>query len=218
EAELGRQDRRIRRGQQTEPRRRERLAIDLRFDLAALGKAGAQKREAFDLRDARRSPDVLLQRAIAVDRALLVDGQVPRNAAQLVVDVHLQRVPRGDVDGREQGADEEGHEAEGEDRPSAQDPEQASDHWTLLAVRANSSGFRNVNSPFHTASGAMTSPSRALNVTPAGCTIPVDRPLTSERGGTSPSSFSSSQTPMKPSEPVFHGDGTSPFGSRPRRG
>src|SRR6202035_2664457 len=83
---------------------------------------------------------------------------------------------------------------------------------------AKSSGFRNVNSPFQIASGAITSPSLALKVTPAGCTMPVERPLMIDRGGTSPSSFSSSHTPMNPSLPVFHGDGSSTSGSRPLRG
>src|SRR5262249_3082272 len=114
--------------------------------------------------------------------------------------------------------------------PPTQDREQPPDHREpgnggrtsaqndLRPRSPKSSGFRNVNRPFHTASGAITSPSRALNVTPAGCTIPVDGPLTRDRGGTPPSSFSSSHTPMNPSVPVFHGDGSSTFGSRPRRG
>src|SRR5439155_13736869 len=144
--------------------------------------------------------------------------EVPRDAAQLIVHVHLERVPRRDVDGGEERADEKRNQTEREDRPPAQDREEPTDHGDALAVREKSSGFRKVNSPFHTASGAITSPSRALNVTPAGCTIPVERPLIIDRGGTSPSSFSSSQTPMKPSLPVFHGDGRLTFASRPARG
>src|SRR5207253_6184688 len=49
EPELRRQYRRIRRREQAQPRSGERLAIDLRLDLAAFGKARAQKREALDL-------------------------------------------------------------------------------------------------------------------------------------------------------------------------
>src|SRR5262249_1597289 len=158
------------------------------------------------------------QRPVAVDGTLLIDGQIPWNPPQLIVDVQLQRVARRDVYSREERANEKRDEAEGEDRPPAQNRKEPTDHCDPLAFRPKSSGFRNVKSPFHTASGAITSPSRALNVTPAGCTMPVDRPLISERGGTSPSSFSSSHTPMNPSEPVFHGDGSSTFGSSPRRG
>src|SRR5438445_10425497 len=102
--------------------------------------------------------------------------------------------------------------------PSAAGHGPADHHRGPAGAGAKSSGFRKVNRPFQIASGAMTSPSRVLNVTPAGWTMPVDRPLTIERGGASPSSFSSSQTPMKPSVPVFHGDGRSTSGSRPRRG
>src|SRR5207247_4492768 len=216
--QVGRQNGRIRCGEQTEPRRGERLAIDLRLDLAAFRKPRAQKRQAFHVCDAGRFGDVRVERAIAADGALLVHGQVPRDATQLIVHVQLERVARRDVHRREQRTDEERDEAECEDRAPAEDAEQPSDHRDPVAVALNNSGFRNVNSPFHTASGAITSPSRALNVTPARCTIPVERPLIIDRGGTSPSSFSSSQTPMKPSLPVFHGDGRSTFGSRTARG
>src|SRR5207245_541150 len=96
--------------------------------------------------------------------------------------------------------------------------EEASNHREVRAGALNSSGLRNVNSPFQTASGAITSPSLALNATPAGCTMPVDRPLIVDCGGTSPSSVSSLQTPTKPSVPVFHGDGRSASGGNPARG
>src|SRR2546426_52446 len=139
EAQLGRQDRRIRGGEQTHPRRRERLAIDLRLDFAAFGKSRAEEREALDARHARRLRDVAAKRAIA-DRALLIDGQIPRNAPQLIVDVELERVARGHVDRREQRADEEGDEAEGENRPPPEDPEESSNH--LLLLRAGPPSLR----------------------------------------------------------------------------
>src|SRR5262249_18536349 len=158
--------------------------------------------------DASRARDVSLEAAIVAHRALLVNRKVPGDPPQLIVDVQLERIARRDVDGREQRADEKGHETERQNRPPAENPEQPSDHRGPAAARLKSSGFMNVNSPFHTASGAITSPAFALNVTPAGCTMPVDRPLINDRGGTSPSSATSSHTPMNPSLPVFHGDGS----------
>src|SRR5262249_44216338 len=204
--------------QQAQPWRRERLAIDLRLDLAPLREARTQEGERFHASDTWRARHEAFQALIAVDRPPLVDREVPRNAAQLVVDVDLERVPRGDVDRRQQRSDEERHQAERQHRPAAEDSEQSANHREPAEDMVKSSGFRNVNKPFQTASGAMTSPLFALNVTPAGCTIPVDRPLMMECGGTSPSSPSSFQTPMKPSLPVFHGDGSSTSAESPARG
>src|SRR6185436_14692215 len=155
---------------------------------------------------------------IAVDRAGLVDGEIPRDPLQLIVHVHLQRVARGDVDRGEQRAHQERDQAERQHRAAAEDREKSFNHRDAAAGRLNSSGFKNVNRPFQTASGAMTSPSAALKVTPAGCTMPVDRPLMIECGGTSPSSPTSFHTPTKPSVPVFHGDGSSASGGSPSRG
>src|SRR5207245_7378683 len=176
---------------------------------APLRKPRAQEREALDAGDAFRARDVDRKAAVVPDGALLIDGEIPRDPAQLIVDVYLQRVARRHVHGREQRADQNRHQPERQRRTPAENPQEPSDHCVPGAVRLKSSGFRNVNSPFHTASGAMTSPSLALNVTPAGCTMPVDRPLIKERGGTSPSSARSSHTPMNPSLPAFQGDGSS---------
>src|SRR5262249_47289162 len=217
-AQFGRQKRRIGGREQAQPGRGERGSIDPGFHFSALRKTGAQKRQAFDSGHALRARNMSRQAAVVADRAVLVHGEIPRDAAQLIVDVQLERVARGDIHRGEQRADQKRDETEGQKRPSAENPQQPPNHRLPAAVRLKSSGFRNVNSPFHTASGAMTSPSFELKVTPAGCTIPVDRPLIRLRGGTSPSSATSSQTPMNPSLPVFHGDGSSTSGSRPARG
>src|SRR5262249_54372258 len=123
------------RRQQTEPRRRERLAIDLRLDLTAFGKPRAEERQAFDARDPASARDVLWQTAVVADGALLIDREIPGNPPQLIVDVELQRVARCDVDRGEQRADEKRDQAEGQHRSPAEDAQQAADHRVLAAMR-----------------------------------------------------------------------------------
>ncbi len=54
----------------------------------------------------------------------LIDRQVPRHALDLIGDVALHRVARGDRDGSEQEHDQAGDEAEDHERPSPQHLEQ----------------------------------------------------------------------------------------------
>ncbi len=114
ERQLRRQDRRIGRGQQAQPRGGERLAVDLAQDLATLWKPRPQERQVRRLRDPVDLADRRGQHVTPRDAAALVDGKVPGNTLELILHVQLERVPRRQIHRRQQRAHEERHQSEGD--------------------------------------------------------------------------------------------------------